>query len=561
MRLYVGSTTQFVEDNFQNQIAGKLEQSFFDQFRYKPSPSEVNSWRNSLKSMSAVIEHADLSDNGIILEYQLPQTSKRLDVMLTGSSDTSEHSAVIVELKQWGKTQPAHGPNEIATYVGGAVREVLHPSVQVGQYHQYLVDSHSAFYDGSSPVALSSCAYLHNYRLEVDDPLNDDKFTKVRSKYPLFPSEDVNSLVEYLKGHVGKGRGTETLQRVEESEFRPSKKLMQHVANVIRGKSEYVLLDEQLIVYDKVYTLAQKSYHDAKKHAIIIKGGPGTGKSVIAINLMADLLEREINAHYVTGSKAFTETLRTAIGQRGGPQFKYFNSYTNADYNSVDVMIADEAHRIRVNSWSRFTPKAKRTDRSQVNELLETAKVSVFFLDDDQVVRPNEIGSTEYIKKSAHELDCEVHEYELEAQFRCSGSEAFVNWINNTLGIKKTANILWNGQEEFDFQIVDNPHLLEEKIRSKVEKGFTGRVAAGFCWAWSKQPNPDGTLKLDVVVGDYVRPWDAHYEARGLAQGIPSAALWAYDPNGIDQIGCVYNAQGFEFDYVGVCGVRPIRFI
>ena len=156
-----------------------------------------------------------------------------------------------------------------------------------------------------------------------------------------------------------KGEGINVLKRIEESKYRPSKKLMDHVGNVIRGKSEYVLLDEQQIVYDKVFYSAKEGFHDKQKTVIVIKGGPGTGKSVIAINLMADLLLKEYNAQYATGSRAFTETLRKIIGSRGASQFKYFNSYTEAENNAIDVLIADEAHRLRKNSFNRFTPKAQ----------------------------------------------------------------------------------------------------------------------------------------------------------------------------------------------------------
>jgi len=344
---------------------------------------------------------------------------------------------------------------------------------------------------------------------------------------------------------------TPFLARVEKSEYRPSKKLMEHVGKVIKGIPQYILLDEQLVVYDKVFACARKGFHRKKKTAIIIKGGPGTGKSVIAINLMADLLLKGYNTHYATGSRAFTQTLRNIIGTRGAVQFKYFNSYVEAEYNAVDVLICDEAHRIRETSSNRFTPEAKRNNVPQLHEIIDASKVAVFFIDDDQVVRPDEIGSVDYIHSYAENAGCDLYEYELEVQFRCSGSDAFVNWINNTLDIRKTANVLWNAEEDFDFQIFESAESLDHAIRRKVAEGFTARMTAGFCWDWSKA-YPDGTLKNDVVIGNYKKPWNAKPEARRIAKGIPKATLWAYDPNGIDQIGCIYTAQGFEFDYVGV---------
>ncbi len=551
MRLYSGTSEQFIQDTIQNQIAEKLKLSFFNYFRCNPSPGEINSWRNSLRSMSQVFQYSNLLDHGVILEYQLPLTSKRLDCMICGKNEKRRDNAVIVELKQWDKCEEAAGENEVMTWLGGAKREVLHPSVQVGQYQMYLEDTHTAFYADSDPVLLSACTYLHNYNFYSEDVIFSSKFDKTLEKYPLFAADDVDKLKDYLLDKLERGEGIDVLRRVEESKYRPSKKLMDHVGNMIKGKSEYILLDDQLIAYDAVLSCAKKGFHDKQKTVIIIKGGPGTGKSVIAINLMADLLLKGYNAHYATGSRAFTETLRKIIGSRGSVQFKYFNSYTQAEHNIVDVIIADEAHRIRDTSNSRFTPRIKRSTFSQIEELLQTSKVAVFFIDDKQVVRPNEIGSVKYIKQNANKNGCKVFEYELEAQFRCNGSDAFVNWINNTLGVERTANVIWDQREEFDFKIFPSPLDLENAIRQKVNEGLTGRVTAGFCWNWSK-PNGDGTLKDNVVIGDYKKPWNAKPEAKKLAPGIPKASLWAYDPNGINQIGCVYTAQGFEFDYVGV---------
>ncbi len=552
MRLYSGTSSQFVEDTFRNQIAGKLKSAFFNYFRYYPSPSEVRSWQNSLRAISQVFTHANLTDHGILLEYQLPLSSKRLDCMITGYDTEDKDNAVIIELKQWEACEETDAEREVLSWVGGAKREVLHPSVQVNQYQEYLQDTHTAFYEGMNPVRLSSCSYLHNYTAFPNDPIFAGKFAPVLQQSPSFTADDVDELSQFLQQRLSNGHGQEVLSRIEESKYRPSKKLMEHVGKVIVGLPEYVLLDEQLVVYDKILAVAKKGFHDRRKTVLIVKGGPGTGKSVIALRVMGDLLLQGYNAHYATGSRAFTTTLRKIIGTRGSTQFKYFNSYIDAKPNAIDVLVADEAHRIRKASYSRFTRKEDRTDTPQISELLTASKMSVFFIDDKQIVRPDEIGSVRYIHDYAEKMGCRVLEYELEAQFRCNGSEAFVNWINNTLGIERTANVLWNGNEGFDFQIFDSPIALETAIRGRADDGYSARVTAGFCWPWTKQVNADGTLAEDVQIGEYKRPWNARPEAPHLAPQIPKSNLWAHDPNGIDQIGCIYTAQGFEFDYVGV---------
>ena len=559
MRLYSGSSRQFIRDTVQNQIADKLKSAFFSYYRYYPSPSEHNSWRISLRAMSQVIQHAGLLQTGVMLEYQLPQSSKRLDCMFTGKDQDDSDNAIIVELKQWSECEPSDGDREVVTWLGGAKRDVLHPSAQVAQYRDYLADVHTAFHEGANPVGLKACSYLHNYNLDDKDVLYAPKFSSLLTKTPAFAGDQVDQLAEYLKGDLIAGDGLPVLRRVEKSRYRPAKKLMDHVGEVIKSKPDYILLDEQVVAFDKVLAAARAGFHDRRKRVLIIKGGPGTGKSVIALNLMAELLSQTYNAQYATGSKAFTETLRKVIGRRGAVQFNYFNSYGKAQPNEIDVLICDEAHRIRKTSDSRFIPKAERTDVPQVEELIQASKVSVYFVDDDQVVRPNEIGSSEYIFEHASRLGCEIENFELEVQFRCNGSDAFVNWINNTLGVRQTANVLWTGEESFDFRIIDSPENLDRMIRKRAQSGSSARLAAGFCWPWSK-PNPDGTLVPDVEFGSFSRPWNAKPNAGRLAKGIPPASLWAYDPNGLDQVGCIYTAQGFEFDYVGVIWGLDLRY-
>ncbi len=549
MRLYSASSVDFVNDANRNQIADKLRRSFFESYRFYPSENEVRSWKNSLRAMSGVVTTAGLKDNGVMIEYQLPLTSKRLDFLITGQDQTGRDHAVIVELKQWENTKRADGET-LLTFVGGGERPVLHPSVQVGHYKMYLGDTHTAFHEGDAPVHLKACSYLHNYQEAVGDPIFDASFADWLDQYPVFTMGKTEGLCEHLYSHTGKGKGAAILDKIEAGGYSPSKKLMEHVAGVIEGEPSYVLLDEQLVVFERVLARSRRM-EEQGKGVLIIKGGPGTGKSVVAINLMARLLREGRNVQYATGSKAFTETLRKVIGRRGSAQFKYFNSYMGQTEELIDIMIADESHRIRTSSNSRFTPKAKFSKIAQIDELLSVARLCVFLIDDAQVVRPNEIGSVDYIKRAAAALGIVCEEYELEAQFRCGGSDGFLNWVDNTLEVRRTANIIWEGAEGFQFKIFESPQALEDAVREKARKGNSARLVAGFCWKWSV-PRTDGMLEDDVVIGDFKRPWNAKPGSKKFAKGIPPAELWAYDPGGIDQVGCVYTAQGFEFDYVGV---------
>jgi uncharacterized protein len=555
MRLYSGMSREFIDHAVHNRIAALLRDAFQRVYRYRPSPGEENSWRNSLRAVSQVFQHGELLDHGIILEYQLPLTSLRLDCLVSGRNQKGGDEAVIIELKQWSGCEAASEPDLVRTVIGQAKRDVLHPSAQVGQYCHYLSDVHTAFHEGEQPIALSGCAYLHNYEAEKGDALFSSRYGHLLSKSPVFSADDVDPLTKFLRSRLARGEGKPVLDRIERSRYQPSRKLLEHLAKVVEGEPAFTLLDEQKVVFDKIYFAAKEGIAHRKKHVFLIHGGPGTGKSVVAIQLMAQLSKRELrNAQYATGSQAFTETLRKIVGRRAAQQFKYFNNYGKASSGEVDVLICDEAHRLRKTSANRFTPKARQTGKAQIQELIDAAKVVVFFIDDRQVVRPNEVGSGDLIRKAAVDNKCELQEYTLETQFRCAGSEGFINWIDNTLGIQKTANVIWNQEEEknFEFRIFGSPVELEEAIRRKSTSGYSARMTAGYCWPWSKTLGSDGVLLEDVVIGDYRRPWNARSTATGLAPGIPKEVLWAYDARGIDQVGCVYTAQGFEFDYVGV---------
>jgi uncharacterized protein len=552
MQLYAGSLQEFVSDTLQNQIALKLENAFLQYFGYNPSDSEVRSWRSSLRAVKDVFEYSKFKDHGILLEYQLPLSSKRLDCMICGRDREGKDNSVIIELKQWESAQVSQVSDRVVTWIGGANREVLHPSVQVGQYKLYLEDNHSAFFE-KDPILLHACSYIHNYVPEYQDALFNIQYESYIQSYPVFCERDVESLSNFLKKKLEYGNGLSVLERVQNSKYGPSKRLLDEVVKVVKENKRYILLDDQLLAFERVMSLVRKSASSNRKSIIIVNGGPGTGKSVVAINLLAEASKLGKNAQYATGSKAFTETLRKCLGSIANSQIKYFNSYSRAEPDSIDVLVADEAHRIRETSNNRFTRKEYISTTPQIEELIKVAKVPVFFIDDRQNVRPKEIGSSQYIRDHAKSMNCDLYEYNLGIQFRCLGSDKFVQWVNNTFGIQKTAQAIWDTKsDQFDFQIVHSPQELYKKIKEKNDKiPNSARIVAGFCWPWS-EPKTDGTLVKDVVIGDFEMTWEGKEGKRKLSPDVPRASLWPFDPRAVDQIGSIYTIQGFEFDYVGV---------
>lgn len=122
MRLYEGMSRPFIEDAVRNQIADKLTDAFFNFYGFRPSFSEIASWRNSLRTMASVLDRGHMDDNGVILEYQLPLTSKRLDFLICGLDKQKKANAVIVELKQWEKCDSSDVDRCVSTWLGGSHR-------------------------------------------------------------------------------------------------------------------------------------------------------------------------------------------------------------------------------------------------------------------------------------------------------------------------------------------------------------------------------------------------------------------------------------------------------
>jgi DUF2075 family protein len=557
MQLYAGTSKQFIEDTVQSRIAEKLKDAYFNYFRRNPQKPEYQSWQNSLSRMCMVLQYASLTDHGIVLEYKLPHNSSRLDFMITGHNKSAKPNAVIVELKQWSEVSRSWIPESVVTYVAKGLRDVPHPSRQVGNYQLYLENTHPAFDQGG--IGLSACSYLHNIQFDSHNELFDARHSELLDKYPLFAGDQTSQMAEYISERVGEGDGQGILATVLQDKYRASKKLLDHVGHVIKREKTYVLLDEQQVAFNAVLAAARRGFHEKEKVVILIQGSPGTGKSIIALNLVAELSAQGYNTQHATGSKAFTENVRKIVGNQAAIQFRFFASYQSVGRDAIDVLILDETHRLRATGNTQWTPAAEKSDRPLIEHIIEAAKVSVFFIDDLQVVRPDEVGRVSLIRETAAKLGVKLYEFELESQFRCMGSDGFVNWIDNTLGIRETDNVYWDTNEPFDFKIFDSVQDLETAIREKQSEEVKSRLTAGFCWKWSK-PNIQGELIDDVVIGEWAMPWNARSDSTRLAADVPKSHYWATDPRGINQVGCVYTAQNFEFDYVGVIFGLDLRY-
>ncbi|MCW2903276.1 MAG: ATP-binding protein [Streptosporangiaceae bacterium] len=529
-------------------VGAVLAEQMSFQMKRRASAAEMRSWDSSLRVLADDLTHAGLDQVEVLLEYQLPLSSKRIDVVLAGRHPRRDApSYVVVELKQWTEATLFEDDAELVVQPTYGPRPILNPIAQVRAYGEYLLDFTTVLH-GTTDV-LAGAAYLPNASTaRVGELFNYPQDELGR----LFTGENRGEWLDFLRSRLAPTDGSVYADRLLHSAIAPSKQLMAVAAEEIRRREQFVLLDEQRVAFDLVMHQVEKARAGDHKSVVVVSGGPGSGKSVIALSLLGELNRRGRSAIHATGSRSFTQTLRKVAG-KGSRQvqslFKYFNSFMDADKNGFDVLIADEAHRLRETSANRWTKAEHRTGKAQVDELIDAARVPVFLLDQNQVVRPGELGTVEDIEQAARARGLEVHHVDLSAQYRCGGSEVYIDWVERLLGLRPGGPVPWDGDPNFEVRVVESPSAMETALETKLAEHYGARMAAGYCWPWS-DPRKDGSLVPDVQIGDWARPWNLKDE-RSVG-GAPPAALWASEPAGFGQVGCVYTAQGFEYDWNGV---------
>ncbi|RSM62284.1 DUF2075 domain-containing protein [Kibdelosporangium aridum] len=531
------------------------------------SPGEYVSWKNSLPALFDVLVAAGLQHAQVALEFRLPYSPYRIDAVICGTHPaTGKSSYVVVELKQW--EEPRLTGNQLVQFADNDSQPKLHPAEQVRRYCRHMLDF---FPDLTrTPDQVKGMAYLHNAQRDAKwdlDHFDYDDFGQ------LYTADQVNDFIADLQELLDTDPGTEGLAQQAAANlysFRPSpaRNLLTTAAAALADRDSFVLLDDQEVAFKLICSAIEETAEakpEPSKKVVVVRGGPGSGKSAIAMTLLAALARQNKKALHATGSKAFTETLRAVINQDGAGDdrldriFTYFNEYKSTPTNALDVLICDEAHRIR-GIPENISPGARAKARDQIAELINAAKVPVFLLDDHQVIRPGEIGTPRHVVDIAHRKGCEVIEVDLEGQFRCGGSPRYDEWVRRLLGLSDEAPVTWsdltrNTDEEYSVAFAPTPHALEAWLRrhAKTFEG-TARIAAGFCWDWTepaRQADGPSYLVNDIDIHGWRRPWNTKPGERP-PDDVPPASLWATDPRGFGQVGCVYTAQGFEYDWAGV---------
>ncbi len=540
MIIYQETKGTFLADAFSRNIEDVVQESFVAAKGSHAQRAEVDSWRDSLMQMAKVLNGSGLPDDcGVAIEFHLPGLQKRIDFIVTGRDHGGRPTMVIVELKRWSHAVATDKDGVIIAHRGGKATAVegAHPSYQAWSYAQALTDFSPAV-EGAS---LQPCAYLHNY--VPDGQIDNVFYENYIRKAPLFFSGDRERgrLRSFLEKHLRKGDRGALLYRIEGGEVRPTKSLMDCVASMLNGNEEFVLLDDQKVVFEEARLRAlEASLQGSLKQVVIVQGGPGTGKSVVAVRLLADLISAGQNARYVSKNAApravYKERLAGMLPKsRIDALFYGSGSFIEAELDAFHTLIVDEAHRL-----TRFSGLYNNQGENQIRELINASRCAIFFVDDDQQVTLRDIGLTREIRRQAQAVGAQTVELELTSQFRCSGSGEYLNWLDGVLQVRESRHALLD-TAHFDFRIIDSAAELHRLIEERNSGRNRSRVVAGYCWPWQSRKN---ALADDIILdeGRYRRQWNLTKDG----------SRWLIAAGSIDQVGCIHTCQGLELDYVGV---------
>lgn len=547
MIIYSGSKADFMVQVEEDTIAYTIRDNILEKMHRKTPDAEFRSWVNSLEYMYKVLNDDGIPRNsGIAIEYNLPNTAKRVDFLVSGYDAKRAANVVIIELKQWEKLNKVEGLDALVeTFTGGRERRVVHPSYQAWSYAEMIRDHNE--YAQIAGVNLWPCAYLHNYMRVQDDPLDDPIYKDYLDEAPAFAKGDVRKLREFIKRVVETGDDTEILYEIDNGRIKPSKSLQDAIVGMLESNPEFNLIDDQKVVFERIMELSRQCERDGKKRVLIATGGPGTGKTVIAMNLLARLTQEGVFVQYCSKNSApRTVYAKKLKGHRTKSSidnmFKGSGAYVDAPRNAVGVVLADEAHRLNEKSGLYGNQGI-----NQIHEIIHAARLSVFFIDECQRVTVKDIGSVGEIKRWAAVNGAEVYEEELTSQFRCNGSDGYLAWLDDVLEIRETANYDIEGID-YDFEVLDSPDEMRQKVIERNQGSNKSRILAGYCWNWPRAGRAD-TNTHEITIGDFEISWN-----------LDGGEAFALSPTSINEAGCIHTTQGLEFEYVGVIIGDDLRY-
>ncbi|WP_405017461.1 DUF2075 domain-containing protein [Kitasatospora sp. NBC_00070] len=531
------------------------------------SLTERSAWAESLISLANDLVAAGRGNVQMIVECAatvdedvLSSSARLIDVVLIGRHPQGHQPSVqLVELKRWSTVTRIDAATADQVHVAGmGVKK--HPALQLREYYE-------AFTGRRGPLhginfACGGFAYLHNATSESVQPLlGADAPTGVYAQ--VYTGDQRRELQAALQVAFAEDGGSSEAELMLRKLGLRNTPLLDAMIWSRGDDTVFTLRGQQKVVADQILERAARVLPDPRRPALVpdeqrvvflVTGGAGTGKTAIGLQVKAELEAQGRTVHYASGSRAFNGAMQEHVGY-GDREFKetftYFYDYVTAPLPPLDVLICDEAHRLRDFSRNQYWKPEQQGTRPQVDELLDASRLTVFFLDEGQSVRPNEVGTIGLIEEVTELRHARLVRFGLEEQFRCGGSDAYIRWVRSVLGLTDGAPEQWLPDGLMHIEVADTPEALEQIIRAEARAGASARMVAGYCWPWTEPLGKEKRLEADVRIGEWHQPWNAK-SSSFCADGAPPSDIWSVHPGGLGQIGCVYTAQGLEWDWCGV---------
>lgn len=327
-------------------------------------------------------------------------------------------------------------------------------------------------------------------------------------------------------------------------------------------------------LYDILNSLATGKFKN-----ILVEGGAGTGKTVLAIFLFKILsshledfsykdfgeeemrfidLIREIN-HSLPNPKmaivvpmsSFRNTLKKVFKNIKGLHQNMVIGASEVSKNKYDLLLVDESHRLRrrvnLTNYKSFDDGCDRLglDKYSCSELdwvLKQSKNVILFYDEGQSIKPTDTPKEQFdvIKNASDSVILK-----LKSQFRVKGGNAYVDFIERLLKNRSQKNISKYNSEKYDLLMFDNLSDMVSEIKLRDKEIGLSRLIAGFSWAWISKNNKN--LK-DIKIGDCELMWNG------------TADDWINSDNSINEVGCIHTTQGYDLNYAGIIFGNEISY-
>jgi len=319
---------------------------------------------------------------------------------------------------------------------------------------------------------------------------------------------------------------------------------------------------------------------DDTSKTVLVEGGAGTGKTILAIFLFkllnTDLedfnfgefgdeesdfitLIQQLKEKYpkpkmglVIPMTSFRATIKNVFRNIKGLGTNMVIGPSSIAKEKYDILIIDEAHRLRrrVNLGGYFrqfdiNSESLGLDKSTTSELdwinLQSEK-AILFYDEFQSIKPSDVRPEEFAKLKQK---TNTKNIQLKTQFRVKGGNEYVRFLDKILN-----NKLENNQDvisfiDYDVLLFDSLKTMRDKIKEQDQKYGLSRLVAGYSWPWKSKSNPE---EYDIFIEDLQLRWNS------------TGTDWVNSPNAINEVGCIHTTQGYDLNYTGVIFGHEIDF-